>query len=497
MQRARLSVTGARLLVAGLAALLGGCAGSGYFRDADEAAVTAPSSIAAWPHRELWTGVVFNGQKVGFTRREVRKASGAPERYEIESEAAIRLQFLGVDKRVSLRSLDRVRADLTLESFLYSHEIDGSPMQVQGSSDGRTLEFSVRSSGGEERSSIRLEAPLYPSSALAMLPALRGLAVGTSARYAVFNAETHAVAQALQEIQALELSELFPGAAYRTVTRMLGMETVTWIAPDGRPLLERGLNGVMISALEDESSARRYLIEASLAKRDALAEFSLLHAGPLEAPRQVSRLAIVLEPLPEDFAVPSEGGQSCARSGERVECRIDRTGALAQGEPARYLAPTLAAPSNLGQVRDLAAQIAKAETDPDRTISLLLRWIEANIAREAVDGFSAIDVLRERRAECQGHAYLLAALARARGIPARIVNGIAYSEPHQGFLYHTWNELWIEGHGWRPVDATFAQAHADATHVKLLEGEAAGELVPLANLIGRMRVASVAALGRW
>jgi len=77
------------------------------------------------------------------------------------------------------------------------------------------------------------------------------------------------------------------------------------------------------------------------------------------------------------------------------------------------------------------------------------------------------------------------------------VNGLAYSEAHAGFLYHTWNELWIEGRGWQPVDATFSQAHADATHVKLVEGETPAELVPLAALIGRIRVARVAALARW
>jgi hypothetical protein len=35
-----------------------------------------------------------------------------------------------------------------------------------------------------------------------------------------------------------------------------------------------------------------------------------------------------------------------------------------------------------------------------------------NIAKEAVDSFTAVDVLRERR-RMQGHAYLFAALARA------------------------------------------------------------------------------------
>jgi hypothetical protein len=498
MLRARPSATGARaLLVAALVALAGGCAStSEFFQDAGRPAAAAPSPLASWPHREVWTGIVFNGQKVGFTRREVRPAPGSPGRYEIESEAAIRLQFLGFDKRVSLRSLERVRGDFTLESFRYSHEIDGSLLEVSGSSDGRTLAFTVKTNGTENRKTQNLEAPLYPTSALAMLPVARGLEVGTRASYSVFSGETQSIATAEQEVQAYETSGLFAGAAFRTVTRLMGLETLTWIAADGRPLLERGLNGVMISALESEATAKSYLLEASLAKRDALVDFSLIPSAPLEAPRRLSGLEIVLEDLPEGFAVPSEGGQACSRSGGRLACRIDRSAAPARGEPKRYLAPTLAAPSNLGQIRMLSEMIVSGERDPEKAVALLLAWIEENIAKEAIDGFTAIDVLRERRAECQGHAYLLAALARASGIPARIVNGIAYSEAHRGFLYHTWNELWLGG-GWRPVDATFGQAHADATHLKLLEGEAAADLMPLAGLIGRIRVVSLAPLARW
>lgn len=498
MPHARPSVTGVRLLaLLALAALAGGCASTAdYFQDAGRPGTSAPAPLAQWPHREIWTGIVFNGQKVGFTRRALRPAD--PGRYEIESEAAMRLRFLGFDKRARLRGLDRVRDDLTLESFRYSHDIDGSRLEVAGSVEGATLRYTVKTSGGEEARAVRLEAPLYPSSALAMLPVVRGLAVGARGTYAVFNGETQAVAQAEQEIQAYETSKLFEGAAFRAVTRLLGLETTTWIAADGRPLFELGLNGVLISALESETLAKTYLLEASLARRDALVDFSLLAAGPLESPRRLSRLELVIEGIPARFAVPSDGGQSCVREAGRVACRIDRHAPLAgDADPQRYLAPTLAAPSMLPQVRELAQKIAAGEKNEEKTIALLLRWIAENIEKQAVDSFSAIDVLRERRAECQGHAYLLAAFARALGIPARIVNGIVYSEAHDGFLYHTWNELWIAGRGWQPVDATFGQPQADATHLKLVEGESPADLMPLVGLIGRIRVASLAALGRW
>jgi len=474
-----------------LIALLPGCAAQ-YFRDAGAPPAPAAVTLETWPHRDLWTGVVFNGDKIGFTHRTLRPAADAPGIWEIESEAVIRLRFLGIDKRINLRALDRVRSDLTLASFRYEHEIDGSPLKVSGNADGRKLAFTIEATGSREQRTIDLSEPLYPSSAMSYLPVLRGLAVGRAARFAVFEGETQKLAEAEQEVLAWELSTLFEGPAFKLVTRLLGMETTTWIAGDGRPVLEIALNGVLISGLEDEASARRYLVEASLNKRDSMVDFSLLRAGPLDAPRSASRMEIVLEGVPAGFELPSDGGQTCLSS----RCVVDRTAPFAQGNPAKYLKPTLAAPSNLAEIATLAKSVTAAATGEDRKIAAILAWMDENIAKEAIDSFTASDVLRERRAECQGHAYLFAALARASGIPARIVNGIVYSVEHGGFLYHTWNEAWIAGRGWQPVDATFGQAHADATHLKLIEGEQTGDLVPLVGLVGRIKVSSVSARAR-
>ncbi len=475
-----------------LAVLLPGCANQ-YFRDADSPPDPRAFTLEAWPHRDLWTGVVFNGQKIGFTRRQVRAAGG---HWEIESEATMRLQFLGIDKRIRLHALDRVRPDLTLESFRYEHEIDGNRLLVSGNASGNAVFLVVEASGSKEEKKLPFDQALYPSSALAFLPVIQGLKIGARRSYAVFHGETQAIAEAVQEVLGYETSPLFEGPAFKVSTRLLGLDTTTWIAADGRPLFELGMQGVIISALEEEAQAKRYLVEASLSRNDAMLDFSLIRAGPLEAPRRVSRMEIVVTGFPQDMEVPSEGGQTCKRTADRIECRIDRATPLAQGDPKRYLAPSLAAPSNLRQIKDLAEEINQGSTGEEQTIARLLAWIDANIAKEAVDAFTAADVLHARRAECQGHAYLFAAFARALGIPARIVNGIVYSEPHGGFLYHSWNEAWISGRGWRPVDATFGQAHADATHLKLIDGETAAELLPLVNLVGRVRVQSLAAT-RW
>jgi transglutaminase-like putative cysteine protease len=99
---------------------------------------------------------------------------------------------------------------------------------------------------------------------------------------------------------------------------------------------------------------------------------------------------------------------------------------------------------------------------------------------------SAREVLGSRRGDCNEHAVLLAALARAAGIPARVIAGAVYA--NDGFYYHAWNELWLGA--WVSADAVFDQIPADATHVKLIEGGLEQQMA-LAGIIGRLAFAVV------
>lgn len=478
-----------------------GCASTQeYFQDAGAAPPARERTLAAWPYKEIWTGVVFNGAKIGFTRLSITPAPDAPQRWDIESEAAIRLRFLGIDKRINLHSRDRVREDLTLERFHYAYELDGSPLDVRGESDGRQLLLQVKASGASEERTIKLAAALYPQSAITLVPVMRGLWPGRTYRFLVLQGETQAVAAAEQKIIAWERSPLFEGPAFKIDTSLLGVDTSTWIAADGRPVFELALHGTMVSALETEPQAKSYLVAASLNKDETLLDFSLLKTDPIDAPQRVSRLEIELSGVPADMPVPSGGQQLCTREQARLRCTIDRAVPDNRSDPEQLkslLAPTLQAPSTDGQIVELARSIAGGAASVDERLQRILAWIDANIAKEAIDAFTAVDVLRERRAECQGHAALTAALARALAIPVRVVNGVVYSAPHGGFLYHTWNEAWIEGRGWQAVDPTLGQLSADATHVKLVEGESLAELVPLVGMVGKARVESVRALARW
>lgn len=74
--------------------------------------------------------------------------------------------------------------------------------------------------------------------------------------------------------------------------------------------------------------------------------------------------------------------------------------------------------------------------------------------------------------DCQLGAALLAALCRARGVPARLVSGYQLYAPIPAL--HYWTEVWREGRGWAPYDLTawdLSRAGRDADWREIFVGK--------------------------
>jgi Transglutaminase-like superfamily len=477
--------------------LLSGCAWM-YFDTAGEPPSPVPHhTLAEWPFEEYWTGIVFNGAKIGFTHLSLAPAEDEVNQFDLRSEAFLRFRFLMFDKQANLRSYDRVAADLTLQLFVYDYDLDGNRLKLSGKLTDGMLEVEITSRGQTERQAIPIEGKLYPTSVIGMYPVLHGLELGRHYRYQVYDGETQSIATVNQKILAYEQSKLlFSGKGFKIKTELLGQKVTTWIGLDGKPLLEIAQGGVIISGLESELVAKKYLVEATINKEETLLEYSLIRTDTLiSEPARVTSMEVALYGIDEELSIPSDGVQQCERQGEKVICRISmpELAGTSQGhleahaEVQVYLLSTRTVPSQDELIRGTANEITMGAPNPIEKIRMLIAWIEENIEQEPVDVFTALDVLARKKGECQGHTYLYAAFARSLEIPTRVVNGIVYSEHHGGFLYHTWAESFVDGH-WVAVDPTLRQLPADGTHIKLVEGETFLDLMPLADLVGRLQV---------
>jgi hypothetical protein len=155
------------------------------------------------------------------------------------------------------------------------------------------------------------------------------------------------------------------------------------------------------------------------------------------------------------------------------------------------LAPNSLVQSDHPRVRRLAEHAAAAAEDPAVLALKLESYVHRRMrARKTmvVTFASAADVAETLSGDCSEHAVLLAAICRARGLPARLAIGLVYSPADRGFAFHMWNEVYIRGR-WYPLDATLGQGRISATHIKLADTNLAGHsplsaLLPVGQLLG-------------
>jgi len=280
--------------------------------------------------------------------------------------------------------------------------------------------------------------------------------------------------------------------------------------------------GEMLRTLNPDFQQESYLTSREIAQsRDDLGQIDLLAATtaklkgelPKERPiRQAEYLVKLNKPEParekisEQFA-SDEFQQFEAideQSGKLTIALLDRTSPVDEQRRGAKPVPEDSAANSLVQSDDpqiirLAASVAPEETDAWKVAQALEQGVRQHIYKRGyTQAFAtAAEVARSHEGDCTEHAVLLAAVCRARRIPARVVLGLVYYPPQQGFAYHMWNEVWI-GERWVPLDATVAKGAVGADHIKLrhanLHGESAyAVMLPLLAVVGRLEIEVVSA----
>jgi hypothetical protein len=179
--------------------------------------------------------------------------------------------------------------------------------------------------------------------------------------------------------------------------------------------------------------------------------------------------------------------------------RIDPTRKVDEKLRGEKPTPEELAPNGLIQsddhvVRTLADSVVPGQNDPEVVAKALERAVRTHIHKRnyGVAFATAAEVARTQEGDCTEHAVLLAAVCRARKIPARVVLGLVYYPKQSGFAYHMWNEVWV-GSRWLPLDATVAQGAVGADHIKLRHSSLHGEtayavMMSLLQVVNRLEL---------
>ena len=215
--------------------------------------------------------------------------------------------------------------------------------------------------------------------------------------------------------------------------------------------------------------------------------------------------------LQGEFAVrpPETGEQHIERvdAGWRVEVCDDCGQEDAPG--SEVLAKALAAsywiaadsPAIRARVVALLGEGAAARNAADvhARMKTLTRFVNQHM-REQPDysGYAtALEAFESRQGDCTEHALLLASMARAAGIPARIAAGMAYSnERFMGrkfvFAPHAWVQIW-DGERWRSYDSGLGEFSAGYITLGISDGELA-DIAHINEQLHRIEIVSAVQL---
>ncbi len=430
------------------------------------------------PFHEAWYGMYFQEDKIGYSHFKIEPSGDI---FNITTDSLMRLKANNKTSEIGLKEKVKVKPDLTMISFESRVMMNDKVLEMTGKIEGQRLVVDMQVEGEKRNQAYPIENSLFHSSAISLMPALKGLKEGQVNSFPVFNSEKQAIEQVEQNLSPVKNAP-GPSGAVWSVKNTFGRTTVqSWLNKSGMTVLEKALDGSLITILEDESSAKRFA-EKKTANKDIVLDVSLVRVSkPIRNPEGVRFVKLKMKGVDPSLIVNDHRQKVTPIDKDAVEKGFYVTVNVedpAKASPSRVpvarsiladnLVSTIVIPANHAEIVAQSEKIVSPRDSNLEKVHKLVRWTSDNIKKEMKDSFTALEVLRSREGECQSHANLYTAFARSREIPTKVVTGLVYSEKFSGFLYHAWAESHVNG--WLAVDPTLKQIPADATHIKIAGG---------------------------
>jgi len=320
--------------------------------------------------------------------------------------------------------------------------------------------------------------------------------------------------QRLHHMTASMKLDSMPGQPAATPTsggekQSFTVDSDLWVDDEARPVITTMDMGI--------AKVRMYLSTKDEALKDAeppdifLNTFIPIDRSIGKEPREVKYRLIVpagsSQGLPD---LPNTSMQTFKRlskyEGELTVHRIDwkKLRKITDDPEARQMTEFLRASPivdiNDSKIKRLARTAVKGQNTPAEKADALRKFVTDYIENKSMDvGFAtASEVARTKQGDCTEHGVLLAALARAAGLPARGVSGIVevpmgyMDEGKHAFGYHMWAQVCIGGK-WVDIDGALRQSDCDVTHIALSlmplnEEGMVDSLVALVPLLGKLEI---------
>jgi transglutaminase-like putative cysteine protease len=448
------------------------------------------TDLARYGSAAEWRGVYYRGEKIGFT---VSQTNPTADGFEVLEDARIQMALSGQTTPAVIRTTARVDREFVLRSFDFSLDPGTGPLQVSGRVSGKHVSLTIKSQSGTQNEERDLSEVPVLSLNLPRRLAAEGFKPGTQRQFVVLDPATlssdtitidvgkreivNAYAPGVVGVGSASVRSLTnrPIPAFRVDMTFSGIRTTSWVTDTGEVVREESPLGFLTTREAPEEAQRLAIggrIQGDLLESAAV-QPRRSTKNRIDDPRDVRRIRIRIEGA--DLQSPDVRGAGQSVAGDILQIVDARSLRAEPADPdvARYLRPEPLIESDDPAIRAEAEAATAGVTDARLKAERLTRRVNGMLDKKPTVSLpSAREVLRTKVGDCNEHTALYVAMARSIGIPSRIAVGLAYSRG--AFYYHAWPEVYIdEGRGrglWLPVDPTFNQFPADATHVRFTRG---------------------------
>ncbi len=455
----------------------------GLFRTVSRAPAVGPVALT---ERDTWMNLFHGGEKIGFSHSVLKRGEAG---YRLRQQLRMRLNTMGLLQDVTLVTAANLNPDLSIASFEFSMDSGRFEFKAKGTVSKGKLVVDTEGAMGGQRVEVPVPQAPHLSSVLYDAVIAAGMNPGETRAFEVFDIATLGRTPVTVRMVGKEEIRLMgaPRAATRVLVDYKGMTQTAWISEEGEVLREEGLLGMRLEKTD------RINAVSGIAPRPGQ-DVTLLASVPLDAPienpKALTRLALRIRGVSTE-GLDLHGGRQ-KFSGDLLliekEALPEPGQSLADPrEASRFLESTPFIQSGHEEIVALSRQITEGQAEPLEKVRALMAWIGKNIEKKPVASIpDALSVLKNRAGDCNEHAVLLAALARAAGVPAKVEAGLVFLEGR--LFYHAWNQVQVGR--WVTADALFGEIPADVTHIRLVSGEE-GKQMDLLGVIGKIQVSLV------
>ncbi len=457
--------------------------GQSQFLQAKDGTVSGFPGSKAFQDKEAWMNISQNGRKIGYAHRVF---SSTERGYHFVESVFMQVNTMGVVQGMTFKTDGYLNPDMTLSSFDFDLRSSLFSFKVHGDVQDREVTLYTVMPGSEKKTVIALKELPHLANGILESTHIAEMKLGDSKSFHVFDPATMGQRPVKVTVLSDDIVTVMGKSrkARKVSVDFIGAKQFAWIGDDGDILKEQGILGITL----EQVSKHQALGGLTLTSGADLTEVASVPSNVIiYDPSALTSLKVKISNIEKDNLKLNGGRQTLKKDilfiqKEAIPTRPLRETSMTGNED--FLKPSPFIQSDHQKIVSKVQEIISPEDPVAVKASKLVGWVYKNVEKRPVLSVpNALETLNNLVGDCNEHAVLLAALARAAGIPAQVEVGLVYQR--ERFYYHAWNELFIGT--WITADAVMGQMPADVTHIRFTRGDV-DQQVDLIGVIGKVRI---------